>query len=296
MKDEIRIRLSVGLIVVAVLHAVLLGAVFSALHRTPKPQPKDEWQLPTARPTPQVGRQIEKLPEPAQVNLEAQGELKQQSGYCPPSCPPVVRPTIRPYRVVPNRPVVKPSTPAPSTVPAPTVPAPIIVTPTNSTGNTVPETTSKRYQIALFVGNDARSQQLLDWFNEDAKLSKLRQSCEFQVYTQSNALYKTRFADIVSCQPVPCRSLPGFKRRSRSRGWLHDVAIDSGGTLRRFALRLRTLSSDSASPENRSPQVARLFLGFGNLANPSALPRRLPRRLLPDRTNRAHMAAVRSGP
>ncbi|MBB3205541.1 hypothetical protein FHS27_001341 [Rhodopirellula rubra] len=203
MKDEIRIRLSVGLIVVAVLHAVLLGVVFTALHRAPRPQTNDDWRLPTARPTPPVGRKIEKLPEPAQVNLDAQGELKQQSGYCPPPCPPVVRPTLRPYRVVPASPVVRPSTPIPATVPAPTVPAPIIVTPANSAGNAVPERATKRYQIALFVGNDAKSQQLTDWFNKDAKLSKLRQSCEFQVYTESNALYKTRYADIVPASQFP---------------------------------------------------------------------------------------------
>ncbi|MCM2370677.1 hypothetical protein [Aporhodopirellula aestuarii] len=203
MKDEIRIRLSAGLIVVAVLHAVMLAAVFTALHRTPKPQVSDEWRLPTARPAPQVGRQIEKLPEPAHVNLEAQGELKQQSGYCPPSCPPVVRPTIRPYHVVPARPVVQPATPSPTTVPAPTVPAPIFVTPTNANDNAVPQPSPKRYQIALFIGNDAKSQQLLEWFNKDAKLSKLRKSCEFQVYTESNALYKTRFADIVPASQFP---------------------------------------------------------------------------------------------
>ena len=80
MKDEIRIRLSVGLIVVAVLHAVMLGAVFTALHRNPKPEQDTSWQVPPATPVPQVSRSIEKLPEPTQVNLEAQGELKQQYG------------------------------------------------------------------------------------------------------------------------------------------------------------------------------------------------------------------------
>lgn len=61
MKDEIRIRLSVGLIVVAVLHAVMLGAVFTALHRNPEPQQDTSWQVPPATPVPQVSRSIEKL-------------------------------------------------------------------------------------------------------------------------------------------------------------------------------------------------------------------------------------------
>ena len=47
MKDEIRIRLSVGLIVVAVLHAVMLGAVFTALHQnTGTANTSDSWRFP----------------------------------------------------------------------------------------------------------------------------------------------------------------------------------------------------------------------------------------------------------
>ena len=80
MKDEIRIRLSVGLIVLAVLHAVMLAAVFTALHRTPAADTSESWQLPPAQPTSEVGSRIQQLPQPSRVNLEAQGELKQQSG------------------------------------------------------------------------------------------------------------------------------------------------------------------------------------------------------------------------
>ena len=40
INDTIRIRLSLGLIVVAIVHAILLGVVFTALHNKPaQPQP-----------------------------------------------------------------------------------------------------------------------------------------------------------------------------------------------------------------------------------------------------------------
>jgi hypothetical protein len=190
MKDEIRIRLSVGLIVVAVLHAVMLGAVFTALHRTPAADTNESWRLPAARPISEVGTRIQQLPQPSHVNLEAQGELKQQSGYCPP-CPPNAIPTVQPYRIVPT---------------GSTIPAPIIVTPasTSSTRPATPaEQAKKRYQIALFVDSDANSQRLLDWFNTDPNLVKLKAKCAFQVYTESNALYRTRYADIVPADQFP---------------------------------------------------------------------------------------------
>ena len=132
MKDEIRIRLSVGLIVVAVLHAVMLGAVFTALHRTPEPEQDTSWQVPPATPVPQVSRSIEKLPEPAQVNLEAQGELKQQYGNCPPLSPRRGRRFDRIALSPPIRSFSRPRHRAPSTVPTPprVSSAPIIIKPT----------------------------------------------------------------------------------------------------------------------------------------------------------------------
>ena len=44
INDTIRIRLSLGLIVVAIVHAILLGVVFTALHNKPaQPQPEQGW-------------------------------------------------------------------------------------------------------------------------------------------------------------------------------------------------------------------------------------------------------------
>jgi hypothetical protein len=87
----------------------------------------------------------------------------------------------------------------------PKVPTPIFVTPTpaNPTSTSKPDPALKQYQLALFVGNDTKSQQLLDWFNKDPQLVKLKSSCEFQVYTASNALYRTRFEEIVPASQFP---------------------------------------------------------------------------------------------
>ena len=141
MKDEIRIKLSVGLIAVAVIHAVLLGGVFTALHHRPAPQKQTDWSLPSSPPaTPEVGR-IEKLEVPPTVNLPAQAEMKQQifRRRCKPCQPTVVQPSYSVPTVT-----VQPATPS----------VPIVVTPTKPIAS--PKSEKKRYQLALFIGSDAK--------------------------------------------------------------------------------------------------------------------------------------------
>jgi hypothetical protein len=213
MRDEIRIRFSVGLIAVAIVHAVLLGLVFTALHRkAPAPQRDSSWRVP-ARPAPvgsSVGK-IEKLQEPQEVNLEAQGEIKQQ--------------IFRRFRRVPVR---RCPSPQATTCSPPQAPAVTVVTPAKKTESIKQEGSQadagdnfleasvskpvsdaaspppkKSYQLALFVGTDSQSQQLQTWFDEHPSLSKLRGSCEYQVYTERNAVYRTRFADIVPVEQFP---------------------------------------------------------------------------------------------
>ncbi len=213
INDTIRIRLSLGLIVVAIVHAILLGVVFTALHNKPaQPQPEPSWTVPNYRPTsPSVGT-IEKLQEPQSVNLQAQGEIKQQIRNCPPNCTPqrvypapaVVQPTIvQPTVVTPTvTPTVAPPIPAAPNFVDTQKPTqePLVVTPISTPASPPPK---KSYQIALFVNADATSQRLQAWFTQNKQLVALKESCEFQVYTATNAIYKTRYADIVPAEQFP---------------------------------------------------------------------------------------------
>jgi hypothetical protein len=236
MYDSIRIRLSVGLIVVAVLHAILLGLVLRALHTDAhSTQPTNAWQVPTYQPQSEIGSgTIEKLAEPAQINLQAQGEMKQGGPLFNRTrriLPRVSRPICTPYSTVVSPPIVTTPVSRPTVVPptAPTSPStttpncttncplegkaailptndrPLVIVPTNTptiTGPSQPPP-KKDYQLALFVGNDAQSKQLIQWFEQDPQLKDLRSNCEFQIYTATNALYRTRFADIVPSEQFP---------------------------------------------------------------------------------------------
>lgn len=223
MNDTIRIRLSLGLVVVAIVHAILLGVVLTTLHYKPVPtQPVQNWHVPNYRqPTPSVGA-IEKLQEPQSVNLQAQGEIKQQIRSCPNNCPPtrvaparvvvqpfVVKPTVSQPAVVTPSPVqpAVPAAVAPPVQPAPNfinttepVNQPLVVTPASSSASPPPK---KSYQIALFLNSDATSQKLQDWFTQNKQLASLKDSSEFQIYTANNPIYKTRYADIVPAEQFP---------------------------------------------------------------------------------------------
>ena len=48
-----------------------------------------------------------------------------------------------------------------------------------------------------------RAQRLQEWFTQNKQLAALKESCEFQVYTATNAIYKTRYADIVPAEQFP---------------------------------------------------------------------------------------------
>lgn len=71
MSDGVRIKLSAGLLAVALLHAVAIVGMFEAVHRVPQVENQPlPWNVPVQRtPEPSIG----KLTEPATVNLHAQG-------------------------------------------------------------------------------------------------------------------------------------------------------------------------------------------------------------------------------
>lgn len=209
MSDGVRIKLSAGLLVVALLHALTIVGMFEVLHQPARcGGHRQEWKLPAlCKEEPPVG----KLAEPPHVNLQAQGEIKQQCVDCGPT---IVRPGVR---IVRPAPVVIQPAPAPALQPqpAPVLPASqsnLILRPA-STPVTPPV---KEYQLALFIGNDAKSQQLLDWFNRDPRLQSMRTSCEFQVYTTGNPLYQARFA-----QQIPAEQFPVVLLQDKSGGHIH---------------------------------------------------------------------------
>ena len=197
MKDEIRIRLSIGLVAVVVIHAILLPIVFKAFDRPePAKQTQQPWNVPV-RPTPTgkaVGK-IEKLQEPQHVNLQAQGEIKQQifkrlvnRRSCTQSCSQECQQASSVVTTVAGSSISDVTVPPGSTelVARPASPPP-----------------KNGYEIALFLGSDAKSKEIRDWFNNHSQLSQLRANCDFQIYTAQNALYRTRFAEIVPQEQFP---------------------------------------------------------------------------------------------
>ena len=200
MNENVRIRLSVGLILLAILHAVLLGLVFPALQFHPQSPPVDNaWNVPIQPPNgPTIGK-IEELPQPARVNLQAQGEIKQQRRIiCPPCAP--ARVVLQPAT---NVPVVVQPTPTATPANVDATPPALWPAPTAPVTQPTPTPPKKHYQLALFLGSDSRSQNLLEWFTQHPGLAKLKTNCDFQVYTATNAIYRTRFAEVVPVSQFP---------------------------------------------------------------------------------------------
>lgn len=221
MSDGVRVRLSGGFVALALLHAVLLGLVFASLQSEPTDCPATgRCGFPIYEPPVPTGAIVEKLPEPPEVNLQAQGELKQQ--YCPPCNAPSQTSNRLLPRVV-NRAVVyrtvsssqpvsstadtspKPAGATAGATPAAPPKSPFVTAPAGGSTIAAPSQTppKKDYQLALFVGSDAQSKRLIDWFDNDPELVRLRSNCEFQVYTASNPLYQTRFKEIVPADQFP---------------------------------------------------------------------------------------------
>jgi hypothetical protein len=243
MNDGIRIRFSIGLIFVAVIHALLLGVVFNALHSRSPLQPTERpWSPAIYQSVAPTTTKIEKLDQPQSVNLHAQGEIKQQRpAVCPPYCPPsrvvvqptIVHPTVVQPVVIPQQPSILPApsfTPIPETAP---MIGPAVLTPAAAPASPPPK---KNYQLALFVGNDTKSKQLQQWFEQDAGLVKLRGSCEYQVYTANNAIYRARFADIVPADQFPVvlfQDSTGGHVHAAGRSMIPDTAAELYSDLRR---------------------------------------------------------------
>jgi len=63
--------------------------------------------------------------------------------------------------------------------------------------------TASRYSLAVFVADDAKSREILQWFASYAPLKQLADSCNYHVYTASNPLYRERYASTVPASQFP---------------------------------------------------------------------------------------------
>jgi hypothetical protein len=69
--------------------------------------------------------------------------------------------------------------------------------------NPAPNPANGRKQITLFVGNDAKSRDLVNWFSTDARLAKLKANTAFEVITPQSQMYAARFAEVISQKDFP---------------------------------------------------------------------------------------------
>lgn len=198
MTESIRIRLSAGFLIVAIVHAIAIYVGLNVMRWTeperPEPAP---WTLdpdpaPTGAPISASPRPFE---QPPKVNWHAQGELKQQ---CPDGLCQVVRPGERIVHVGPWR-----------TVPA-TIPA------GQGGENAAARPPQKPYQLLLFLDDSMQSRQIVQWFESNTDLAVLRGKSEFQVYTAQNAIYRARFTTV-----VPMEQFPAIVLQDRSGGHIH---------------------------------------------------------------------------
>jgi len=220
MTDEVRIRLSWGLIAAAVIHAVLLAALCIGARVNSRSTVNDGIEptqpLPLPRGSITSTIEPEKFAEPPVVNYAAQSELKQQ---CPLGKPcPIAQQqrAANPYNLAPGETLVPGSVRL--TTPKPQAPAvPIVISPANYPAQaSQPQSPKKSYQVALFLDDSAQAAALKQWFQTDADLIKLRDRSEFQVYTADNPLYRTRYASV-----VPASQFPAVLIQDASGGHIH---------------------------------------------------------------------------
>lgn len=236
---DMRIKLSAGLIVLALIHALAMVGGFYAIHEAPGLVKHNQATTPLPIPSSiDYGpASYGVLPQPAvtapPVNRSALDEIKQQSPAAPvagraglqgPASPleqlkegrwvtrngqrvwcndcgtsyVVPQPTyVQPTYVVPK-------SPAPTLAPNLPSSTPLILPPSSSI-LTNPQTlpAPKQYELALFVGTDARSQTLINWFNTDPDLQRVKAISNYQVYTKDDPLYRARYTSVVRPEHFP---------------------------------------------------------------------------------------------
>ena len=160
--NDLRLRLSIGLVAVLLLHACIVVIGLRA------PTQFDHGEQIKSFSFDSIESNIR---NDHKVNASARDEIKRQSNVCVPCGGVVIAQTTPPIQA-----------------PQPQAPA-------------------KRFNLDLFVSSDAQYQQLLNWFNEDPELAKIKAKCNYQVYAPGNALYKARYSDIVPVSQFPAITL-----------------------------------------------------------------------------------------
>lgn len=131
------------------------------------------------------------------INKSALDEVKQGRLF---------QPRAQPQPCVPcqNRVVVQPSQPVTPLIipsvpkPAGTAPAVQPITPAASVAPKVqPTQTETKNSIALFVGSDAKSRSIVEWFTSNPQLKELKDKSNYHVYTVDNAMYQTRYKQVI---------------------------------------------------------------------------------------------------
>lgn len=120
-----------------------------------------------------------------------------------------------------------------------------------------------KYSISLFVGLDAPSQTLLEKWNTDADLQKLKRATNFNVYTKDNPLFKSRFADL-----IPVDSFPAILFTDPEGGsvWVaskDDIPISAAGiwtamqTAYHQQLEIRNTPTKETAEEQKPSELSR---------------------------------------
>lgn len=221
-EQELRLRIGFGslfaIAFIAVVHALTVSVAF----QNPKMRDFEIVDLPPllnptssvdAEPTFYSASQAQDLPK---VNLQAQTELKKDlKPYQPPNQASKQQiGQIGPMQDCPN---------CPQPAPAPYYPAP---RPPNNPAPTpaYPSGTAqvKDYQLLLFIGTDAQSRELLNWFNQHPKFQFLRSKdskVAVQIYSAGDQMYRLRYASV-----VPVSEFPAVVLADREGGHIHAAS------------------------------------------------------------------------
>lgn len=181
MTSDVSIKLSisafVGLLIVGTLSAVVFAMSVVLMHPA-----VDGGSGAVVQAKPGYEPTVSAVPLPV-VNELARDEVKQgifgRRIVVNPVCVDCSQPSPLPSVLV--KPAVTPASPQPT--PAPSLPSRL-------RDGDKPSQESARYEITLFLGNDAKSQELAGWFKTNPTLVEWRNSCSYQEYTADSPLYQ----------------------------------------------------------------------------------------------------------